>query len=455
MLYLCQNTHEHGARFVTVPPFIINRRRLNASNNFVASKLNVIWSVAAILLSSQPFWTAVANTQLFKSKWHGWLLVFLTRRCGLDRGGTRRAGRFTVFKYVEVNSIDRLLDKKFYPTSLVEAVEDLSTVAIVNLVDNNVVRNDDEDNQLNFIDTILDKYSEDHLRGISVLMIECWYTNLDINLEEELVFDNGNIKFELQVICSTHHHAGRNDNPNSFTSQVLCRHGGNNHPSWWYQERNDYIRRHLSSKTDKLVEDGVLVADHSYTLVFCRMQNNDMDLLRDEYLNYLGGQSKCKCNHHRLSLVRSMEKTLKCSRCNDRFEFYKCPAANCKCCICNRCLQQLDLDTDNTPIQFITSHSNNDHDDSDNEPSILSTGSMTMPLMQSGNDNDYHNDSSNESYCGSDSNDEDDSLEIPYYIEDGDHLLHGKIIIIVLHHHRQVNLILQQLSLFIYSSFCC
>ena len=411
---------EHGARFVAVPQFMITRRRLTgARNNLIASKLNVVWTVAAILLSSQPFWTAVTNTQLFKSKWHGWLLVFLTRRCGLDRG-TRRAGKFTVFKYVEVNSIDRLLDDKFHPTTMAEALEDLSTVALVNLVDNNVVMNDD-DNQLNLSDTILDKYSEDHLRGISVLMIECWYTNVDVNLEEELLFDNGDIKFELQVICCTHHDARNNDNPSSFTSQVLSRHGGDNHPSWWYQERNDYIRRHLSSTTDKLIEDRVLRADHSYTLVYCRIQNNDMDSIRDEYLNYLGGQSKIKCNSHRLSLVRSMEKTLKCSRCNDRFEYYRCPAANCKCCICNRCLQQLDLDNDNTPIQYITCND----DDSDDESSTLSTSSSSSMSLQFRND-DHHND--NDSYDGSDSNDEDDSLEIPYYVEDGDHLLHGKIL---------------------------
>ena len=76
-------------------------------------------------------------------------------------------------------------------------------MAVVNLVEYNVIVNDD-DNQLNLSDTILDKYSEDHLRGTSVFMVECWYTNLDVTLEDELVFDNGDIKFELQVKCCTH-----------------------------------------------------------------------------------------------------------------------------------------------------------------------------------------------------------------------------------------------------------
>ena len=396
---------EHGARFVAVPQLMISRR----DNNF--SNLNVLWTIAAILLSSQPFWTAVANTQLFKSKWHGWLLVFLTRRSGLDRGTRRAGGKFAVFKYVEITSIQRLLDDKFHPTTLAEAVEDLSTVAVMNLVENNVIVNDD-DNQLNLSDTILDKYSEDHLRGTSVLMVECWYTNLDVTLEDELVFDNGNIKFELQVICCTHWH--NDDHRRPFTAQVLSRHGGDNHPSWWYQERNDYIRRHISSKTDKLIEDRVLLANHSYTLVYCRMQNNDMDSLRDEYLNYLGGQSKMKCNCHRLSLVRSMEMTLKCSRCNDRFEYYRCPTANCKCCICNRCLQQLDLDDYNTPIQYITTSNNDDNDDESSTMSFNSaSGNMSLQL-----DNDNQRNDNDSSYYRSDSNDEDDSLEIPHLAQD-------------------------------------
>ena len=80
-----------------------------------------------------------------------------------------------------------------------------------------------------------------------------------------------------------------------------------------------------------------------------------------------------------------MEKSLKCSRCNNCFEYYRCTAANCKCCICNRCLQQLYLDNDNTPIQYITCND----DDSDDESSTIFTSSSSSMSLQFRND-DHH-----------------------------------------------------------------
>ena len=119
-----------------------------------------------------------------------------------------------------------------------------------------------------------------------------------------------------------------------------------------------------------------------------------MDQYRDEYLKYLGGQNKAKCSKHELCLVRAIEKKIKCSNCDERYEYYRCPQLNCKSCICQTCLRAID---DNGPTQFFgEGETHNDN----------------------GNDENSH-----QIYYDEDSNDE-DTLEIPYDV-DGDYQLNG------------------------------
>ena len=75
----------------------------------------------------------------------------------------------------------------------------------------------------------------------------------------------------------------------------------------------------------------------SYTLLCCRVDKSDVESLRDEYLTYLGGQKKFKCNDHKLSLARSHQKKLTCNLCNENPEYYCCPRFDCNCSICIDC----------------------------------------------------------------------------------------------------------------------
>ena len=323
----------HGCRFIAVPVF-----RTRACDNIPNSKVETAWVLSALLLSSQAFWTAIGSTPLFKSKWHGWMLVYLTKRC-INRV-SKRQNKLDVFKSVQMNTISRFLNEKLLVDSLYEALEDCPTIAYINFIDNIIDQDNIDVHEDKSLNDILNEYfgnNDDALLGKTILILDSYYANANTtedSFDERLTFAH-DIQFEIRVICST---TVFNNNGNQINADVFARHG-NQHKSWWFQNRKDFLRRQLD-ENDCIAS--YLLPHQSYTLMFCRIDNPDVESLCDEYLGYLGGQSKCKCGDHKLSLVRSFEKFCKCSICNERYEYFRCPSIKCKCCICKNCFNLIE-----------------------------------------------------------------------------------------------------------------
>ena len=110
ILYPCQNLLSHGVRFVAVP------RLGNADVPTI--KCDLAWKLSALLLSTQALWTAVESTSLYKSKWHGWFLNYLSKHC--FKRSNSRTHRGEVFKLVEINTIERYINNKLSVNSLVK-----------------------------------------------------------------------------------------------------------------------------------------------------------------------------------------------------------------------------------------------------------------------------------------------------------------------------------------------
>ena len=192
--------------------------------------------------------------------------------------------------------------------------------------------------------------------------MDSFYVDTDVtefSFEDTLSFGN-NAQFEIRVVCST---TNLNHNSNKFNADVFARHG-KQYKSWWFQNRNDFIRRQLDE--DENITS-FLSPHQSYTLMFCRLDNPDVDSLRDEYLQYLGGQALCKCVDHKLSLVRSFEKVCKCNICNERYEFYRCPSINCNNCICKNCYRSMERNNENNPVYIGDSEQINTNHEESNE----------------------------------------------------------------------------------------
>ena len=237
LLYPCQNLLGHGCRLIPVP-FLRARR----NDNIPLSKVELAWTLSALLLSSQTFWTAIGSTPLFMWKWHGWMLVYLTKRC-IYRVSTKQS-KVDVFKSVQMNTISRFLNEKLTVNSLSEALEDSPTITYVNFIDDLIYQDniDVHGDNVSLNDKLIEFFSNEDdafLLGKNILIIDSFYVDADIteaSFDGTLSFAN-NVQFELRVVCSTTH---LNHNTNKFNADVFARHG-KQYKSWWFQNRNDFI----------------------------------------------------------------------------------------------------------------------------------------------------------------------------------------------------------------------
>ena len=84
---------EHGVMFPKVP-------LLYSSDSNSA----MIWAIAALMCRVEAIWKNVCAVELFTSKWHGWMLVYLTRFC-FNRGSACQAPN-DPFKFTYISTLD-------------------------------------------------------------------------------------------------------------------------------------------------------------------------------------------------------------------------------------------------------------------------------------------------------------------------------------------------------------
>ena len=315
------------------------------------------------------------------------MLVYLTKRC-IHRVSTKQ-NKVDVFKSIQMNTISRFLNEKLSVNSLYEALEDCPNIAYINFIDNIIDQENIDVHEDKSLNDVLTEYfldNNDTLVDKNILVVDSYYGNAD-TFDERLTFAH-NLQFEITVICST---STVNNNSNKFNADVFARHG-NQHKSWWFQSRNDFLRRQLD-ENDCIAS--YLLPHQSYTLMFCRIDKPDVESLRGEYLSYLGGQRKCKCGDHKLSLIRSFEKLCKCNICNERYEYYRCPSIKCKSCICKNCFNLIENNNDDNTVLI------DNHDSNSNNEELINNQELNEQII---------NDDMNEFY----ESDDDSSLQVPH-----------------------------------------
>ena len=108
--------------------------------------------------------------------------------------------------------------------------------------------------------------------------------------------------------------------------------------------------------------------------MYCYINKIDIESLCDDYLIHLSSQKIYKCNKHKLLLIYSYQKKLKCALCNENPEYYCCPRFDCDYSICIHCNNSL---LNSNDYIYVTSHnqdilindnsmqSNSDEEDND------------------------------------------------------------------------------------------
>ena len=104
--------------------------------------------------------------------------------------------------------------------------------------------------------------------------------------------------------------------------------------SRWHQKRKDNICCVLSPFDN--LQDNV-----AYVLGYLRMKKTDVTSIKEEYMQYLGGQRHVNCEEHNLPLIVSVKKKEKCSCC-DRGVYLTWPKHECSANLCKKCFEKLD-----------------------------------------------------------------------------------------------------------------
>ena len=72
---------------------------------------------------------------------------------------------------------------------------------------------------------------------------------------------------------------------------IWSRHGGEQYSKWWFD--NFY-----QARLNQLDDFDNIQHFHTFILAFVKIQNPDLDKLRNEFLRNIGGQTRVKCGDH-------------------------------------------------------------------------------------------------------------------------------------------------------------
>ena len=317
-IFPCQILNDYGARFPSIPAFNSN-----------VHHTELLWTLSALLTRSETLWQLTVHLELRTSRWHGWLLIYLTKQCFPNIA--RRQDTKDPFKSNQVRTIPRIMEKVHNGLqedgNFGDLFLDYAKVLYIDIAA-------EESDEIVIA-------TQNHVNNIHQVLIVnsfCQTINGAIQLSLDL---NGAI-FQLRILLRTW------NNGDKWDGEVYSRHDD---MSWWYQRRNDKLARH-SFLPDSLVENNM------YYLVYVRVQETDIASLGSEFLKYLGGQKHVRCAEHRLPLITSTERTGKCN-CN-RKETYCCSQLGCKVCICQSCIVTHD-ENNVTYIEVIIADDDNDN----------------------------------------------------------------------------------------------
>ena len=301
-LYPCQKTDCFGAIFCTLPNMTLRRTHPAGPRGSIN-----IWKIITLLSSIQDLWDVVNTVEFRRSKWHGWLLTYISNTCFPSIH--RRSSRKNPYSFQQISSIEKIVNKTgFTNISLTDIFIDFDNVIIANsleLFSNQV----DDNTDIIIIDSIQD---------------------FDRMLQPNTIVDIDGTSFELRVVFST----WDIDRNNEWDSLVYRRHSGDNFSGWWFQNRKDNLPHQVNHIN--------FHATNKYSFVYVKIPKLDMTSLGTEFLSYIGGQSHVICSQHKLPLIASSERSLLCS-CGKR-EYYRCCKVGCNACACKVCVDNFDSD---------------------------------------------------------------------------------------------------------------
>ena len=309
----CQKMDEggYGSRFSDIPMF---RSSLEDSR--------LLWTLSGMLVCVKELWKSTDKCPMSVLNWHGWFLSCLTRNC--FPGVTVLSDKYNPIKSKFVSSIPKMMDKLRIDEGSIYDAENLVRMF------------EDHDNVCVLYSSIFD--NTQNIVGYVGVNDEIFIIVFDEVDDDWVIHDTlqayGNV-FELRFISSSvsldgHFH---------WDGTMFCRHGGDHHKSWWVINRNQKCFLQTRDGSFNGLEYNKL-----NVCVYVMNRNRDMNLLRNEFMTYIGGQVKVQCFDHNLPLIVNCKTDEKCYQQLDgndcfcqRKLYFRCPDLKCNSGLCRQC----------------------------------------------------------------------------------------------------------------------
>ena len=230
----------------------------------------------------KELWFLTDKVDMHFSKWHVWLLSYLTKVCFPEI--QFRIDSSNPIRKDYVRSVGRLLEKMgieegtimFDYRQLGDMFDDHEHVCVLY---NSVLSN---------TNTI-----EGNIKSDDEVVIILHNSNVYDSVIPEVVRSHG-MTYELRFIACT----VDMEDDFKWDGKIYCRHGKENHKSWWVQNRHKCIFLHtVNGGYNDMEYRSVDVS------VYVVEKTPDMEILRNEFMTYIGGQVQVQCSDHKLPLI--------------------------------------------------------------------------------------------------------------------------------------------------------
>jgi hypothetical protein len=252
------NYTKHGGKFAAIP-----------SLTRICANLRTLWYLISVLVMLPEMWEMAIEGLSTNRQWMGWVLSFAT-----NQGYSTKAcfeSKNNPYPVLRVQEI-------FETLGVQSGFSVANLVSLFALVPGLCILLSAHQMQTQNYPVSLD--------GVKMVMV------IRMRSTGQLLFDDildmsgeGGDGWQLRFVGITHD--GTQRAPQKWKGKLFVRHGGKELVGWWVQDREWKVCWPLDGDLPETVYASWDI------LVYCRKHDASMDTLRDAYLQYIGGQTKC------------------------------------------------------------------------------------------------------------------------------------------------------------------
>ena len=297
----------------------------------------LVFCLCSIVSRIKVVWSLTTKIPMRTSKWHGWLLTYLSPIC-FPEYRIQGYGRNNPYSKSHINNIPNLCKKIHYDEDHFIDEHYIFNATHLKFIFSEHTKICCVDMDNDFINSIEEGENEVVILCRDSLSSEDF--DIDFNTMQHFSTSCGKHSYELVELIASE------PIRNKFRFVIYNRHGGY-YTSWWKQ-KSDGVS--LQTQEGSFINFSETVFDVAVFVRVDDLSSNEKDSLKLKFLKYIGGQTHVFCHHHGLPFISThREFSGLCSfvidgvKCKKK-AIYCCGDLSCNNGICGTCLRNLNAE---------------------------------------------------------------------------------------------------------------